>query len=199
MFGKRQIRTEIRIHASAAQVWKELTDFENYPRWNPFIRRVEGEARPGARLRVQLEPETGISMSCRPQVVRCEPERELCWRGRFLFSGLLDREHWFTIEKLDSGWVRFAQHDTFSGLLPFLLGDWLEGQIRPGFERMNRALKIRAEQMARVVPRAACVRPQEHIASGPRAQCVRPRAIPTAWPGPAWRPTWRRTSRAPPR
>ena len=155
MLGKREIRTEIRIHASAAQVWKQLTDFGNYPRWNPFIRRVEGEARTGGRLRVHLEPETGISISCRPEVVRCELERELCWRGRFLFSGLLDRRHSFTIEPLDSDWVRFVQHDTFSGFLSLLIGEWLEGQIRPGFERMNRALKIRAEQMAHLAVRAA--------------------------------------------
>lgn len=141
MWGKREIRTEIRIHADASQAWRQLTDFENYARWNPFIRRIEGELRPGARLRVQIEPETGICLNYHPEVIRCEPERELRWRSRLLVPGLLDREHSFVFEQLDCGWVKFVHRDRFSGLLPMLLGEWLEGQIRPGFERMNRALK----------------------------------------------------------
>ena len=35
---KKEIKTEILIKASPQIVWSILTDFENYPHWNPFIK-----------------------------------------------------------------------------------------------------------------------------------------------------------------
>ena len=37
------VETEIGIQASAERVRKLLTEFASYPRWNPFIRSIEGE------------------------------------------------------------------------------------------------------------------------------------------------------------
>lgn len=51
----KQIRTEIEINASAGHVWQILMDFRSFPEWNPFIRRIEGEANRGTRLNVYLQ------------------------------------------------------------------------------------------------------------------------------------------------
>ncbi|MER3407514.1 MAG: SRPBCC domain-containing protein, partial [Nitrososphaera sp.] len=40
----KEVRTEIEIAAGPQRVWQVITDFARYPEWNPFIRRVEGEA-----------------------------------------------------------------------------------------------------------------------------------------------------------
>ncbi len=48
----KEIHTEIEINVSAEKVWRVLTDFPAYDEWNPFVRRVEGEVRVGARLHV---------------------------------------------------------------------------------------------------------------------------------------------------
>ena len=37
------LHSEIMIDASARRVWAILTDFEAYPTWNPFIRRIAGQ------------------------------------------------------------------------------------------------------------------------------------------------------------
>lgn len=42
------IHTDVVVNASASKVWQVITDFEEYPQWNPFIRQVTGAARPGS-------------------------------------------------------------------------------------------------------------------------------------------------------
>ena len=39
----KEIKTEIVIHATPEKIWKILTDFGNYPQWNPFIVSVTGD------------------------------------------------------------------------------------------------------------------------------------------------------------
>lgn len=55
----RNITTSIGIQAPLATIWRILTDFRDYPAWNPFIRSIEGEARAGARLLIRIEPPGG--------------------------------------------------------------------------------------------------------------------------------------------
>ena len=47
----KELHSEIEIAASAQRVWDILTDFSSYPQWNPFIRRISGEAKIGERRR----------------------------------------------------------------------------------------------------------------------------------------------------
>jgi len=141
----KEIHTEIEIHAPAERVWQVLTDFAAYPQWNPFIRRIEGEIKVGARLQVFVQPSGGKGMSFRPTVLKAEPNREFRWLGHLWVPGLFDGEHSFKVEPLGEDLVRFIQEERFSGLLMPLLTKMLDRDIRPGFEEMNRALKLRAE------------------------------------------------------
>ena len=95
----RLIETAIDIHASAARVWSILTDFSAYSAWNPFITAAEGEARPGARLRITIAPPGRRPMTFRPVVLVAVPEQELRWLGRLLLPGLFDGEHAFRLEQ----------------------------------------------------------------------------------------------------
>ena len=141
----KEIHTEIEIKAPAEKVWRVLTNFAAYPDWNPFVRRVEGDVRVGARLHVYIQPSGGKGMSFRPTVLIAEPNRELRWLGHLWLPGLFDGEHSFSIERLDEGRVRFIQRERFGGLLVPFLSKILDGDTRRGFEEMNRALKLRAE------------------------------------------------------
>ncbi len=139
------IRTEIQITAPPSRIWRLLTDFASYPKWNPFIRRATGEPGEGAKLEVYLQPSGARGMTFRPRILKAEPYCELRWLGHFLIPGLFDGEHIFTIEPLEAGRVRFVQREIFTGLLvPFFMR-WLEKDTRRGFEEMSRALKARAE------------------------------------------------------
>lgn len=140
-----KLLTEIEIEASPARIWSILTDFEGYPDWNPFIRRVSGTPAAGARISVTVRPPGGRPISFRPVVLRCVDNRELSWRGRLPVPGLLAGERVFRIEPLAPGHSRFVHAEYFSGILAVALKWRFEGRVRAGFLEMNQALKSRAE------------------------------------------------------
>ena len=139
-----ELRREIELEAPPERVWAVITDFAAYPEWNPFIRRISGELRSGARLEVRIEPPGGRAMTFKPTVRAVEPNRELRWLGRLLFRGVFDGEHSLRVEPLEGGRSRFVQSESFSGLLVGLVKSRL-GKTEAGFEQMNAALKARVE------------------------------------------------------
>jgi hypothetical protein len=124
----RELKTDIEIDAPAETVWEVLTDFSHYSQWNPFIRSISGNG-----------------MTFRPIILALQPGRELRWLGRLLLPGIFDGEHQFQIESLGENRTRLIQREAFSGLLVPFLWSSLDKQTRQGFEEMNRALKIQAE------------------------------------------------------
>jgi len=144
--AKHEIRTEIEIAASAEEVWAILLDFPQHPRWNPFVRQIEGQAKVGERLTVTVKPANGNGMTFRPVVRVVEPRRELRWLGRFLLPGLFDGEHYFRLEPMGKDRVRLVHGEIFSGILVGFAKSGLEGGTKAGFAAMNEALRARAEQ-----------------------------------------------------
>jgi hypothetical protein len=140
----RELRTQIEVEATPERVWEILTDFAAYPEWNPFVQRIEGEAAPGSKLEVRIEPPGGRAMTFKPTVLEVAPGQELRWLGRVLAPGLFDGEHSLRIEPIDDSRVRFVQAERFTGVLVPVLGKSLEKTQR-GFTAMNEALKRRAE------------------------------------------------------
>lgn len=139
----RRIETVVDIAAPPVAVWRVLLDFASYPEWNPFVRRIEGEARVGARLRVTVQPPGRKPMTFRPTVRAAEPGRELRWLGRVLIPGLFDGEHAFVLESSEAG-CRLCHEERFTGVLagafPSMLADTAKG-----FEAKNAALARRVE------------------------------------------------------
>lgn len=144
----RELETAVEIDASPERVWDVLTDFAAYPEWNPFITRITGEAREGGRLEIRVEPPGGRGMTFKPTVLAATPPRELRWLGRLLLPGVFDGEHTLRIEPLDGGRSRFVQSERFRGLLVPFFGGGSLAKTKEGFERMNDALKNRAEASA---------------------------------------------------
>ncbi|MGI0048729.1 MAG: SRPBCC family protein [Nitrososphaera sp.] len=141
----KEVRTEIEIGAGPEKVWKILADFEKYDQWNPFINRITGQARQGAKIEIHIETPGGKSRKYEPTVTKVDQGRELRWLGK---SWLLNGEHIFTIEPLQAERVRFVHREVFEGLLTLLFGKSLDTDVRQGFEEMNKALKERAERAA---------------------------------------------------
>ncbi|TMI51120.1 SRPBCC domain-containing protein [Candidatus Bathyarchaeota archaeon] len=97
----KEVSSEIVIEAPADRVWQVLTDFTKFPEWNPFIKKMSGEPRTGAKLEVRIEPPGGRAMTFKPKMVSVETNREMCWLGKLWIPGLFNGEHCFTIEALD--------------------------------------------------------------------------------------------------
>ena len=140
-----EISTEIEIAATPEQVWSILMDFIAYPQWNPFIRSISGVVKVGERLKIFVQPTGGKGMKFRPTILVAVPNQELRWLGHFLLPGIFDGEHYFQIEAISPGRVRFIQGEKFSGILVGFAKVKLECEIKSGFIAMNQALKLLAE------------------------------------------------------
>ncbi|MCK9397442.1 MAG: SRPBCC domain-containing protein [Methylobacter sp.] len=140
-----EIKTEIEIAATPERVWSILIDFIAYPQWNPFIRSINGVIKTGERLTAFIQPTGSKGMTFRPTVLVALPNQELRWLGHLLLPGVFDGEHYFKIEPISPGRVRFIHGEKFSGILVALAKSKLEGETKSGFIAMNQALKNQAE------------------------------------------------------
>lgn len=141
----KQIRTEIKIISTPDKVWGILTDFEKYPDWNPFIKKISGRDREGEKLEVFIEPPGRKGMLFQPTVKEIEVNKRLRWLGRVVLPGIFDGEHIFEIIEVEENSLTFIQRENFSGLLVPLLWRSIEEPTRNGFSAMNQALKQRVE------------------------------------------------------
>jgi hypothetical protein len=140
-----EIRTDIEIGASPERVWSILLDFPAHSEWNPFIRSIAGNPKPGERLTVFIQRQVGKGMIFRPKVLVAADNREFRWLGHFMLPGVFDGEHYFQIFPITPGRVRFVHGEKFSGILVAFAKAGLEGGTKAGFMAMNQALKSRAE------------------------------------------------------
>jgi hypothetical protein len=147
------MRSEVTINAPPEHVWGVLTDIEAYPQWNPFFVKAKGDVAVGHVLQVTMQPVGQEPKTFSPKVLQIDQLHQLVWRGRLALPWLFDGTHHFVIERLDDHSVKFVQYEDFGGIfVPFVGFE----PYRKGWERMNVALKRRAEQPKTLVkPKAA--------------------------------------------
>jgi len=139
------IKTAVDIAASAEMVWRVLTYFPEYPRWNPFLVSIHGSLSPGQRLKIQARLPQGREYKFSPLVVKVIPASELRWRRRRLIEGVFDREQAFFIVPNGIKGVRFIQREHFSGVFASLIMHFISVKTRKAFNLMNLAMKRTAE------------------------------------------------------
>lgn len=144
----KEIRTELVIKASPSVVWSVLTDFPNYPSWNPFIKWIKGNAQQGAKITARIEPPNASGMTFKPTLLIVKKNQELRWLGHLFIPGLFDGEHIFELYENSDGTTTFVQREEFRGLLVGVFQKMLDTSTLQGFDAMNRKLKERAEALA---------------------------------------------------
>lgn len=132
------LQTTIQLPAPPAKVWAILTDFAAYPQWNPFITSASGDWAVGNTVAL-----TAGGMDFKPKVLVFEPAQELRWKGKLLFNGIFDGEHYFLISDNGDGTSALEHGEYFSGLLVPAFRHKLETEVRAGFEGLNLALRER--------------------------------------------------------
>jgi hypothetical protein len=142
----REIATEIEIDGSAQGVWDVLADFAAYPRWNPFLLKVDGTPKAGERIRFRFELPRGFRAPACATILKADPGMELRWAGSL--PGLFRAEHYFVIERIGTARLRFRHGEIFSGLLVPIVWPILRGNAREVYVAMNVALKERVERGA---------------------------------------------------
>ena len=142
----KEIHTEIEIAATKDAVWSILTNFAAYPDWNPFLRTVAAELRPGAPVAMTVTVGSR-TLDVDASIMRVVPSRELRWAGPIsrLKGIVFHGEHYFIIEEIAPGRVRFVHGERFEGLAIPLMGGWIDRTLAPAYVAMNVALQRRAE------------------------------------------------------
>ena len=139
------IETHIIVDCTPEKIWDILTNFEEYELWNPFMTIVEGDAKLGAKIKVQIRTMRGKQRIYHPIITKFEINKELRWKGKSFLPGIFDGERIFLIDKTADNKVAFFHKELFSGLGVKLVGNKLDENLGEGFEKMNLALKKRAE------------------------------------------------------
>lgn len=140
----KEIKTSIVIQATPEKIWTILTDFDNYPNWNPFITYVNGIVEKGSKITVNIVPSGSKGMTFKPMVISRIENRGLIWKGRVLFNGLFDGMHKFELVDNGNGTTTFIQSEFFTGIFVVFFNT---KKTKEGFEKMNVKLKELAERM----------------------------------------------------
>ena len=133
------------VDAPREQVWRVLADFDAYPEWNPYIRRVEGRPEEGGTLDLRLEPPGGDAQDVSASVLIFRPPRKIQWQSRLLAPGLRDLEYEVIVEPVGPNRAQVFQQARHEGLLVAFVD---EEETRAGLLALSRALKARAESKA---------------------------------------------------
>lgn len=142
-----KLETQISISASPEKIWQILTDFSQFPTWNPFLIKIMGNLKPNAHLLVLARVPKFI-FKFLPIVFHCQiselkVNKELRWKGKLFHSSLFEGEHFFILENQSETTVKFLHGEKYSGILRPLIVPLISSQ--KGFEMMNEELKKKSE------------------------------------------------------
>jgi hypothetical protein len=141
----RIVSTEIEIKALEKEIWETLIDFKEFSSWNPFMESVKGVFKEGAQLDVTINPPLSPKLTFHPVITTIEPYREFRWIGHAIHPKLLLGEHIFRLEKIELSSTKFIHVEIITGrLAPLFCGPAMKS-AEMGFDKMNRALKLRVE------------------------------------------------------
>ncbi|KFH71398.1 hypothetical protein MVEG_01697 [Podila verticillata NRRL 6337] len=147
----KEIKASITIAASPSEVWQTLTDFDQYPDWNPMLTLVKGKFAVGELLNVRMRlPSrlmcgTPVSCSWSPMVIKSEPGACLEWSAPYSgIKGCLNGTHYFQLTSSHGGTqTEFTQGKKYHGWGTSLysVAGSIEG-ARRGLVAMNSALSV---------------------------------------------------------
>lgn len=152
-----EIKESIDINATPAKVWSLLTDLPSWKTWNTFV--INAETKEGGELRVGTHQVLTVATKPAPaepsifnnEVSVLVPEKELVWVGKIAYIplALFEGIHWCTLEPLDGGkGCRFTQAEKMTGaLVPVIKLASISEDLRIGYKRMNKELKVAAEAL----------------------------------------------------
>lgn len=154
--GCTSVETSIEVNAPASTVRAVLFDYDDYPKWNPYIVRFDGPVAAGSQVYLTVKPLGGAEISAYATITSLS-ENQISWEGAgqsrvasgpvtLDIPGILGAKHDFIIEERGTGKTLLLNNVRFSGvILPF----YDLKPMKAGLEEMNKALKKRAEDASR--------------------------------------------------
>jgi hypothetical protein len=159
----------IEIQSTMAAAWDALTDFPNYPNWNPFVRYAVTVSPANITLPKQ-RPVEDVRLFMRVQIpplplpvdrntpddplhiqftyeniTHVQPElRRLAWE--YLPETLLQAERWQALSDLGNGTVLYESREVYHGALAPILQETMGKGLQEAFEGQANGLKLFLER-----------------------------------------------------
>ena len=141
-----RIETELFISHPPEKIWEVLMDYENYSKWNPFIRQISGDKCFGGKLKIKTTNPGKIGKkdgdklySFNPKIMSYETNKFFAWKGGFLFPKLFDGVHYIRLQPAGNGTL-LVHGEAFSGFMIEILGRKFFKDFSIGYSAMNIAL-----------------------------------------------------------
>ncbi|MTI33581.1 SRPBCC domain-containing protein [Xanthovirga aplysinae] len=141
----KKLRSDIVINATPNQIWQMLLKQEDYPLWNPFIKKISGSLEVGENIEITLQTDSKCSIEFKPKILIMEENKEFRWLGHLFIKGLFDGEHYFQLIPIGPNQTRLIHGENFSGILANILLKIIGRGTLKGFKAMNSALKEKVE------------------------------------------------------
>jgi hypothetical protein len=128
------------INATPEKIWTILTDAPNYPKWDPWATRIEGNIVAGGKVTAytKLSPDRAFPV----KVSEFVPGRKMTWTGGMPL-GLFKGVRTFVLDPQQDG-VHFTVREEFTGPLLGMMAGSLPDMTQP-FQDFVDGLKARAE------------------------------------------------------
>jgi hypothetical protein len=139
-------RVDVVLEKSLEEVFEVVVNFADYPRWNPFVVKVEGATRAelGATMKFFVRWPTGGSATSGEVVTRLVPPSsadtaEVVWRftGPLASLGLVKADRLQRMTRLSPTRTRYESEEVFTGLLARFIP---LANVQAGFEAQARAM-----------------------------------------------------------
>lgn len=138
--GRKSVHHEISINASPERVWQVLTDMASYDEWNPTMKLVQGEVTEGNKVIYQFTQDAENASEIPANVKQIIPNALLNQTGGIPL--VLTFNHKYILEPVDGG-TKVTIHEDYRGIG---VNFWNPGPVQNAYERLNIALKKRAEE-----------------------------------------------------
>lgn len=138
--GKKSVHHEISINASPQKVWEVLTNMNDYDEWNPTMKLVNGEVKVGNKVTYQFTQDENNISEIPATVKKIIPNKLLNQSGGIPL--VLTYNHQYILEPENSG-TKVTIHEDYNGIG---VNFWNPKPVQLAYERLNKALKERAEK-----------------------------------------------------
>ncbi|WP_426042013.1 SRPBCC family protein [Brevundimonas sp. TWP2-3-4b1] len=141
----RSIATQISIRCPVERAWTVLTTFEDYPIWNPYIVRIEGEACAGGRILTYAHVEGAADPVVQTIDLVSITPFTMRWQGGLNDRSLLFGDHWFELVAESEHTILFRHYEHFTGSRTDEILEAYGSRIEQSFGRFNDSFKLRCE------------------------------------------------------
>lgn len=132
----------LQIDAPIHHVWSILTDFDNYPKWNPLIGKLKGNVAEQNFVLIYVVP---LKMYVPVQITNLEAPNTLTWQAKVPSATVFQGTHYYQLKAVNTHCTMLQHGEFFTGMLSSFIPNFALSKLQDAYQYHNEKLKIIAE------------------------------------------------------